>query len=223
MRLEEKARHVNELIQREARFLSTQDANEVDRLLTQIRRVIRKDSGGDFDDGARMSSVTLLVDTQSYNFRVGSTTELVEACLAARAGMTEGVSEIEVSINYLRTQKTRNNVSWWRGSVQVCGVAAGLASNLGLDDGLVRRNHVIALSLEGREDLSFSMIGRNVGELGDICVRKISRVSLPMVDEMNMIVNGSGLLTIENRTGWWKNATEICQQVVRKAVDYIRE
>jgi phage shock protein PspC (stress-responsive transcriptional regulator) len=229
LQLEKKAQNINELIQREARYLSASDVNEVDRLLNQIRRVIKKDDhgggggGGDFDGGGRLVSVAITIENQSYNFKVAGTAELVEACMAARAGISQSVDDVQVSINYLKTKSAHNTGSWWKGSLEVCGVVAGLAAQLGLDDGLVRRNHVVAFSLEGKEELTFSMVGRNAGDIGDKCMNKLSRVSLPSVDDISLIVNGSGLIQRHNTGSWWKTAAEICQQVVGAAAQHIRD
>jgi|GEM_PF-4397916 len=223
-RLEEKAQNINELIQREARYLSNSDTQEVDRLLNQIRKVIKKENGdGDFEDGGRLASISVTIENQSHNFKVAGTAELVDACLSTRAGNSQSVDDVEVSINYLQSKKAHNTGGWWKGSLEVCGVVAGLAAQLGLDQGTNRRNHVVAFSLEGKEELTFSTVGRSAGDIGDKCMNKLSRATFGSVDDISLIVDGSGLIQLHNTGSWWKTSAEICQQIVAAAADKLRD
>ncbi len=217
----EKSANVARLVERKAYDLRPAELRQINQLLEDIKAIAKGESvdDGSFFEPGPLSTVTANIEGSSYSFKVRGTAQLLQKCLAERAGQSANVDDIEVSLNYVSTKTMRNSAGWWKGSLETCSVLAKGAADLGLGKGIRRGKYLVAFSLEGRESNTYAFKGSTATEIGDQCM---DEVEMPgNVDDIAISINGQQALKLRNSGGWWRTKAEVCQKVIQAAANYV--
>lgn len=213
------AQNTAKVVNRHAHKLKKPELRKINQLLNEVKAISRGLPGQDDGYfGGPTSSVAVMIERNSYNFKAQGTADLLVKCMNAVKTSPGNADDIEVSVNYTRSKKARNSASWWKGSLQKCAVVSSLASDLGMKKGIGPGKAVIAFSIEGKENLTHVVRGFSPGEIGDKCMAKLGYTG--SFDDLTISVNGKQLIEKKNSASYWRTKSEACRMVAKAAAQH---
>jgi hypothetical protein len=218
------AGRVQELITREADYLTVRQLDQVSDKLREIREIIRH--GGNPYPGPgpvppqyppqeppHYGNVSVRGDIEgtAFSFDVRDLQNLHEQCVAftSSKGLTT-VDDIRVSVNLATIRTLKNSASYWRGANQICSQIVEVAKQSGVR--VSYTNHQVVFgSIEGTE---FNFKGFGKSDMFRQCESFTTSKGLTTVDDIVRITNFGPERVLKNSASYWRGALEICQQVL---------
>lgn len=211
------AQRIQELITREADYMSERQLSQVRNKLSEIREIVR--GGGSHPppypppQPPQYGSVSVRGDIESYSFSfdVRDIQDLHNQCVAfVNSKGLQSVDDIRVSVNLDSIRTLRNNQTYWKGANQICMQINEVAKQKGLRVSYDNQ-HTVFGSIESYE---FKFTGYNKSDAFRQCESFVNAKGLQSVDDIVRVTNFGPERVLRNNQSYWKGSLEICQQVL---------
>lgn len=217
------AQRVQELITREADYLTVRQLDQVKDKLQEIREIIRR-GGNPYPGPGRpnppsyppvkppqygLISIKGDIENYSYSFDVYDLQNLHTQCVSfvISKNLTQA-DELKVSVNIGQIESV-TTPSWWIGANQICHQIVTIAKKNRVP--LSRSNqNVVYGKIESYE---FTFVGFNKSETFKQCEALVNAKNLTQVDEIVRVTNFGPEKNLTTPS-WWRGSLEICQQVL---------
>lgn len=217
--LSDVAFNVADNVSRNERFLSPEESRQIRGLLNQVNTIINNPTR--YETRFNVSTITTN-STANVALDVTSTADFLKQCIETLPNTNYFVNSLKTVVNYSHSlNHTFARSGFMTDTVQICGAAASLASQLRIPTLSQSSNfeNIVAFSVQGK---SILLKGRSVQEIGMKCqqLREISG-SL-FVKVIPLSINGARLKEVipSSPRGFITTKDEVCLEVmteVRKA------
>lgn len=210
------AQRVQELITREADYLTIRQLDLVKDKLLEIREIIR--NGGNpypnpptYPPQYGTTSIRGDIEMIPYSFDVNDLQSLHSQCTTfIKSKNLNSVDEIRISVNLGPITDLKNSASYWKGANQVCQQIINVAKNNGVRPSYSNQ-HTVYGSIEAQE---FKFVGYDKSDMFRQCEQFLNSNNLRSVDEIIRVTNFGTERELKNSSSYWKGSLEICQQVL---------
>lgn len=223
------AQRVQELITREADYLTVRQLDQVKDKLQEIREIIRR-GGNPYPGPGRPNppvfppknppqyppqygvvSVKGDIENQAFSFDIYDLHGLHTQCVAfVKSKNLTQVDDIKVSVNLGQIRILKNDSSWWRGANQICQQIASIAKANQVPTSQSNQN-VVYGNIENQE---FNFVGFGKADMFRQCESFVNSKNLTQVDDIVRVTNFGAERVLKNQSSWWRGTLEICQQVL---------
>lgn len=156
-------------------------------------------------------SVTAIVENQLVVLQGYSNSDIYNQCMQRVPNFA--VDEITMVTNNSAVRRLVNSSSYWNRASDICNVIMNNISNEASYNTMIDAYGSI-------ENRSFSIRANSKSEALAQCHAQASNVG--SIDDISVSVNNSQMRLLNNRTGYWKNAGQICDIIMQQIDQYVR-
>ncbi len=217
------AQRVQELITREADYLTIRQLDQVKDKLQEIREIIRR--GGNPYPGRPnppsyppknppqygVISIKGDIELVPFSFDVYDLQGLHTQCTSfVNSKNLSSVDDIKISVNLGQIQTLKNSASYWRGANQICQQLITVAKNNRVPLSQSNQNIVFG----NIELVEFKFTGFGKADMFRQCESFVNAKNLSSVDDIVRVTNFGAERILKNSASYWRGTLEICQQVL---------